>query len=1299
MDRLLQNREQEIKGVIAHEFCHYAMRLGYGNNEHPYFKDDYETKGVFDEIVRDILEMLKADKYDNCDGIISSTYMQYEKEDLHPELIVRVVQILVTYANNRKKVAKLREKYKNLFDFFIYKVTPHLKKLNFKVQDDIRLFNKISGQLTEMNNSKYTFSTIKFPNLSMIKSLLTNCHRGIVTTNIPFLMQLAIYKNFQTELDNLIDVRTIFVDSKNLREKRISDELNQILRNSTSLNIIINCATKFECSELLKKFKGHDEVYVTFIVSNKMEIEKTYKEVHIENLDFKWSNLSQETQLELLKSNIKFQKKLIMFCKLILDDDKMITLSKTVEKKGDDIVEDISEKLKDEVLKNFAENQMISINEISVESENEMKNFNILFLARKFIRLEETTEEIDVEKEDKFNPMMKYDTLRNKITPKTITQKQMLDDVDNQKYVLIVDMAGTGKSWVIKSIFYIKIEQDPYKWTTRVDLKQYIEDYKLFLTSFISFEDFMVKIILKKSTIIEKEVFKHMYKIGKVCILFDAFDEISPNYTEFIRKTIKSFESFGGNQLWIATRDLFRDDLQKELELKVVYKLEPFTFQNGIDLMTKYLVFNDLKTNNEIINENDIQKEIRNHRKYKIYQKKAIELSKMIFNLDSKAIGAPQVFTMIADIHRCKSAETSVITIFNIFNEFVKIYYKMWAFEKGEIRRNASILSQKNILNFMGLHEYYALKTLYPNLCVIYRLVLKHDEWPETEIVACGLLLKRNNDFQFQHELFREFFIVQFIIRILEIDGNNIIKEFSKLLCDVMTSESFQVARVFLNEYAIKHEYFSEKLPKIVKNVKHLNYFGDIVRNNLDNLRKIWMDYFKSLKYKNLKKILLEDKKTLFKIAEDIYLCRNFKKFPYILLETNDLLKLFKMKDIHGRNIIHCAVSNDKLDIVETIIGILKKKLGSKLGKILLSNENQGRNLLQIAAIISKDVFTFEYLWNYFQSYFNSNEKFLTFLKQVDNQGNNIFILASCFSTPNLFNFMIKKIEKFASKEEIQELLGSIGFHKRNLLQAAVVLNKSKEFHNCLWKTIRKYFDSKNIFEMLINTDSFDTNLLHYTVIKDDPEILEIIWKEITATLKPRVNVKIDSTKLNLILESKGHYKLNLLQQAARWSKDIKIHRFLWIILADLIKSKPKFIWKIVFGTGTIIHVAARFNTEEICCYTWKETIKHVNTLEDQAEYLGKIGRPCKNTLKKCLKMLKNDFDVYVVAKKLLEEYELGCFVCQISFCSGFLNRKNVIIEKLHNSFSFCTFSCKSTRNPFWDVEPPAKAVNEIKMK
>ena len=88
-----KKREQRIKGVLAHELCHYVTRLVFENQENPYYKHVLKETEMFEKIVKTIDKWSTEDAEcpdDKCNRIISSVFTAYEQSDFHPELIVRV---------------------------------------------------------------------------------------------------------------------------------------------------------------------------------------------------------------------------------------------------------------------------------------------------------------------------------------------------------------------------------------------------------------------------------------------------------------------------------------------------------------------------------------------------------------------------------------------------------------------------------------------------------------------------------------------------------------------------------------------------------------------------------------------------------------------------------------------------------------------------------------------------------------------------------------------------------------------------------------------------------------------------------------------------------------------------------------------------------------------------------------------------------------------------------------------------------------------------------------------------------
>lgn len=133
--------EQRVKGVIARELCHLIIGLIYKNNRNPYFENDNKAKQQFHTIASRILRIYNDQDEmidDQCDGIISSVYNSPSKENQHRELIVRPLQILVTYDNDPERLQYLKQRYKLLFHYFFIHILPELVKFNYDQSKTVR---------------------------------------------------------------------------------------------------------------------------------------------------------------------------------------------------------------------------------------------------------------------------------------------------------------------------------------------------------------------------------------------------------------------------------------------------------------------------------------------------------------------------------------------------------------------------------------------------------------------------------------------------------------------------------------------------------------------------------------------------------------------------------------------------------------------------------------------------------------------------------------------------------------------------------------------------------------------------------------------------------------------------------------------------------------------------------------------------------------------------------------------------------------------------------------------------------
>jgi len=397
-----------------------------------------------------------------------------------------------------------------------------------------------------------------------------------------------------------------------------------------------------------------------------------------------------------------------------------------------------------------------------------------------------------------------------------ISQEKLISITANNKHVLISDIAGSGKSWVVKNISKIIMKQDPTRWVTYVDLKQFIEELRKEQPENLEFANYFVENILKPKTTFEAEIFKKLYEIGKVSIIFDAFDEIAPDYAEFVANLAKLVEFNDGNQLWIVTRDYFEVNLQQELEIENVYKLNEFTEEDGVNFIVSSWILMDLKDQTV----NNFEECLQSSPSLAKYQEKAKKIVQKVTMSKNQLIGLPQLFSMIADGFKDDKFVLDDLKGAKIFTKFVQIMYTR-LLQKGQLREDANAVSLDYELNFKELHQYFAILSLFPEL--INSLFPDYDvsEWPEVEIIAGGIMNKIGSSYSFNHETFREYFVADFIFKAIK--KPKIQKEIVGLLIKVLTIRKYGIIRMFLNDFIENSSIMDKVQLELEKSVEKFN--------------------------------------------------------------------------------------------------------------------------------------------------------------------------------------------------------------------------------------------------------------------------------------------------------------------------------------------------------------------------------------------------------------------------------------------------------------------------------------------
>ena len=151
-----------------------------------------------------------------------------------------------------------------------------------------------------------------------------------------------------------------------------------------------------------------------------------------------------------------------------------------------------------------------------------------------------------------------------------------------QKLMIISATAGMGKSTLLTDLSLEIKKNNSNFWVVRIDLNDHTdalakEKDKPFTTE--SAVDFISSQMLKLETSVDQELFKHLLDEGRVVVMLDGFDEISPTCKITGLDLIKRLRETKVRQLWVTTRPHLKAELEGKLKVES-FCLEPFSKDN-----------------------------------------------------------------------------------------------------------------------------------------------------------------------------------------------------------------------------------------------------------------------------------------------------------------------------------------------------------------------------------------------------------------------------------------------------------------------------------------------------------------------------------------------------------------------------------------------------------------------------------------------------------------------------------------------------------------------------------------------
>jgi ankyrin repeat protein len=391
----------------------------------------------------------------------------------------------------------------------------------------------------------------------------------------------------------------------------------------------------------------------------------------------------------------------------------------------------------------------------------------------------------------------------------------------NNKVVIIAAAPGMGKSTVLTSLSK-KIKNDsPSLWVIRINLNDHSDILKKELKepsfSYNNIDEavnFLSNKLLKLNTPLEQGLFKYRCKNdGKVVLLFDGFDEISPDYKKIVIKLLQTLRDTKVEKLWVTTRPYMRNLLEDELQV-ISCTLKPFSEEDQRGFLKKFWQKN--------LNLNEASEG-----RLETYTRALLKLFiKSIRDKEKEFTGIPLQMKMLAEAfqkdfakfynsNQVKPKLPKKLDLLDLYEKFVEEKYRIYCEEKKE-QKLTNVAEQEDnhelYLTFIQKHKKLAFYTLFSEFKELFsKREIDEIKYLMNTVIAEGKEKKGIIDQviegkpRFIHRTFTEYFAADFLVSWLEeeVDGDDekfVTEKYVKfLLTQILTAPNYDIIRSFFN--------------------------------------------------------------------------------------------------------------------------------------------------------------------------------------------------------------------------------------------------------------------------------------------------------------------------------------------------------------------------------------------------------------------------------------------------------------------------------------------------------------------
>lgn len=1002
----------EVLGIIAHEFTHCAMKLVYQNGNQPFKKTDYEKGEQFCQVVENTA------KIEHSEEIVSLVYSYHESCWLC-ELIVRVPQMLAQYKDNEEKLNELKAVFVELFSFFSTETLPDVSKYlkNNQAKEAIEALNAEAGLLQLIRNEE-----IEFKSKHDLENIFKNSEKhkvNVVLSNSSIHSLAEIFDFLEKSHRSYITTDLKFF------VRQFQTKVQTLFESDLDPLVIINCLGQFEelgweLSEVLCMVESTHRIYLVADLEDRSKVTSVL-DPNICELQHEWEDLSEVYRKKVLAKKLKFQSELLTLESLLEDDEcpvlKHLPLKKVV----------FGAQLK--VNESIAEHSSFHIN----------RNFSIPDVS-----------------EEKFGT------------------GKLIERVQHHRVVIIPGIAGSGKSAALKEIYKKLTLKFPYNWVSLLDLKQ-LGAYLGRAPLSLSFIEFCCELVLERGNTFERELFKHFFVKGKVFLLLDGFDEISPYYEDIFFNFLSKFQYEQKNQIWITTRSHQKDRLEKFFDV-TAYEITSFEWTEKISFLLSF--WDDGRKQNK-----SRQREIATMFMQKLE----------IFAMFSKGtfIGIPLLLKITGETYkdevRSNNLNTeSIIDNFNFYSLYRKFVNRMifvWRHDKGSLSEQDQELIDESANAVLSVHHTLALEYFFSNESEQLELNFNYDRsvWTRQTLTRVGLIrfLTIDSKPEFLHQTFAEFLIAQYIVlnlkeqskkmsqaitmlmKLLEKD-RNVICEFVSFAFDLNEISSLDQTIISAIKTKLEDKIDWEKVVTSIVDEKISAKFFDFAIG-LMTKPKFIRAFEANKSDRNNFFIKLADQKDEAKIeAFALHINQNF--------EQDELQKIFStFGEKQSENIFVSAVRQDSTEGLFVLYKTVEISIGRAKIKAMLTEKDQDSfNIVGLAAgMRSKEAL--KELFRVLHASLDS-EEICGLILAIDKFNDHCLHRSAAFNSSACLQTLLEIVGRYLSVEEQKRFLAMKGSKGRNVFLRAA-FNRNRNIFGVLITIAKQLLTNSEIESLLSSKD------------------------------------------------------------------------------------------------------------------------------------------------------------------------------------------------------------------------------------